>query len=223
MTGEIIIEGKPFHFERLSWVYHEIPDAKFDLGLAKECLLLVKRILDSKSIPFLLMHGTLLGAYRDGGFIPHDIDIDLAIYEKDDEVFKSLIPELYEAGVKICRYHYGIIYSFIYKGVICDIDVIQHARFPYSFRYYRVLTELVPKKYLSGEKNHVFLGSSFLIPMNTEGILAYEYGKDWRIPQKGKQARISPMWMKPFKFVKKGVFFILRKLHLLHARRTMEE
>lgn len=223
MTGEIIIEGKPFCFDKLPWVYHEIPNAKFDLELAKECLLLIKKILDSKGVPFLLMHGTLLGAYRDGGFIPHDIDIDLSIYEKDDEALKSSIPELYEAGIKICRYHYGIIYSFIYKGVICDIDVIQHARFPYSFRYYRVLTELVPKKYLSNVTNYAFLGNSFLIPHNPSAILAYEYGKDWRIPQKGKSANISPIWMKPFKFVKRAVLFILRKLHLLHARRTMEE
>ena len=223
MTGEIIIEGKPFHFERLSWVYHEIPDAKFDLGLAKECLLLVKRILDSKSIPFLLMHGTLLGAYRDGGFIPHDIDIDLAIYEKDDDVFKSLIPELYEAGVKICRYHYGIVYSFIYKGVICDFDVIQNTKFPFKSRYYRVLTELVPKKLLLEYTVLDFLGTSFLIPQRVDELLAYEYGKDWRIPQKGKPANISPLWMKPIRFAKRAFFYILRKLHLHSERKTMED
>ena len=223
MTGEIIIEGKPFYFERLPWIYNEIPNTAYSQDLAKECLFLVKKIMDDKGIPFLLMHGTLLGAYRDGNFIPHDNDLDLGIFEVDDERMKSIIPDLYDAGIKICRYHYGIIYSFIYKGLICDIDVIQKARFPYGFRYVRVLTELVPKKLLSDVASHDFLGASFLIPNRVEDFLAYEYGKDWRVPQKGKSASISPIWVKPFKFVKRAFFFILRKLHLRPERNTMEE
>ncbi len=223
MTGEIIIEGKPFHFERLPWNYNEIPDTAYNQDLAKECLFLVKKILDDRGIPFLLMHGTLLGAYRDGNFIPHDNDLDLGIYEIDDERMKSVIPDLYEAGIKICRFHYGIIYSFIYKGLICDIDVIQNAKFPFKSRYYRVLTELVPKKLLLEYTSYDFLGTSFFIPKRVEDFLAYEYGKDWRVPRKGRSASISPLWMRPFKFIKRGVFFIFRKLHLIHARRTMEE
>lgn len=215
MTGEIIIEGKPFNFERLPWNYDEIPDTVFSQDLARECLFLIKRILDDKGIPFILMHGTLLGAYRDSNFIAHDNDVDLAIYEKDDEVFKSIIPDLYDVGVRICRYHYGIIYSFIYKGLICDFDVIQNAKFPYSFRYFRVLTELVPKTLLSDVESYVFLGSSFLIPQNPAKILAYEYGKDWKTPQQGKSASISPLWMKPFKFIKRAILYIVRKLHLM--------
>lgn len=223
MTGEIIIEGKPFSFERLPWNYNEIPETAYSQNLAKECLFLVKKLLDDRGIPFMLMLGTLLGAYRDGNFIPHDNDLDLGIYEIDDERMKSAIPDMYDAGIKICRFHYGIIYSFIYKGLICDIDVIQDTKFPFKFRYYRVLTELVPKKLLLQYTTYEFLGSSFLIPQRVEDFLVYEYGKDWRVPRKGKSASISPLWMKPFKFVKRVFFFILRKLHLHPEEMTTED
>ncbi|MBO4825939.1 MAG: LicD family protein [Prevotella sp.] len=221
MTGEIIIEGKPFSFEKLPWV--DIPNLVFNKELATECLLIVKEVLDQHNITFVLMHGTLLGAYRDKNFIPHDFDIDLAFYQKDDEAFKSIIPELYEKGIKLCRYHYGIIYSFIFKGLICDFDVICKAEFPLGFRYYRVLTELTPKKYLSTAEPLDFLGKAFMVPANPERIIAYEYGKSWRTPQKGRQGKISPIWMRPFKFMKKAFFFVLRKLHLRKERNTMEE
>ena len=170
MNGEILIEGKPFNFERLPWVWKEIPDTDYSQDLAAECLLKVKEVLDNHHITFLLMHGTFLGAYRDNSFIPHDNDIDLAIYQKDDEAFKSIIPELYENEIKICRYHYGIIYSFIYKGLICDFDLICDARFPFSLRYYSVLKELTPKMYLSQLETLDFLGKTFMVPANPEAM-----------------------------------------------------
>lgn len=221
MTGSIIIEGKPFSFEQLPWV--GIPNLVFNQELATECLLKVKEVLDNHHITFVLMHGTLLGAYRDKSFIPHDNDIDLAIYQKDDEAFKSIIPELYEKGIKICRYHYGIIYSFIYKGMICDFDVICKAEFPFCIRYFRVLTELAPKKYLSKTEPLDFLGKTFMVPANPERIIAYEYGKSWRIPQKGRTGVTSPKWILPFKFMKRAFFFVLRKLHLRKERNSMED
>ena len=221
MNGEIIIEGKPFHFERLPWV--GVPNRVFNQELATECLLKVKELLDIHGITFILMHGTFLGAFRDKCFISHDMDLDLAIYQKDDEAFKSIIPELYENGIKICRYHYGIIYSFIYKGIICDFDVICKAEFPFYIRYYRVVKELTPKKYLSTAEPLDFLGKTFMVPANPEAMLAYEYGKNWRTPQKGRQGRLSPEWMRPFQFAKRAFFFVLRKLHLRPERNTMEE
>ena len=221
MNGEILIEGKPFRFEKLPWV--GIPNLVFNQELATECLLKVKEVLDSHNITFVLMHGTFLGAYRDKSFIQHDNDIDLAIYQKDDEAFKSIIPELYEKGIKICRYHYGIIYSFIYKGLICDFDVICKAEFPSNLYYYRVVTELTPKKYLAKLEPLVFLGKTFMIPANPEALLAHEYGKNWRIPQKGRQGYLSPLWIRPFKFMKRAFNFVLRKLHLRKERNVMEE
>ena len=221
MNGEILIEGKPFRFEQLPW--SGIPNVVFNQELASECLLKVKEVLDSHNITFVFMHGTLLGAYRDKSFISHDIDIDLAIYQKDDEAFKSIIPELYEKGIKICRYHNGIVYSFIYKRLICDIDVICNAEFPFGFRYYRVLTELTPKKFLSSVEPIDFIGHSFMVPANPERLIAYEYGKNWRTPQKGRPGKISSLWMRPFKFVKRAFNFVLRKLHLRKERNVMED
>ena len=42
-----------------------------------------KEALDSINIPFHLHAGTALGAHREKTFIPHDHDIDIAVFAKD--------------------------------------------------------------------------------------------------------------------------------------------
>lgn len=46
--------------------------------------MLVKQYLEFKQIPYTLAYGSLLGAARNGGFIPHDSDIDLYLSIKYD-------------------------------------------------------------------------------------------------------------------------------------------
>lgn len=57
----------------------------------------VKRIFQENNITFFLLFGTLLGAYRDKGFIKGDTDIDLGLFEKDKEKVMCLINDGYFA------------------------------------------------------------------------------------------------------------------------------
>lgn len=58
------------------------------------------RVLDQKAIPYWADAGTLLGAYRYGGAIPWDCDVDLAILELDHDNVKNALrlldPNKYE-------------------------------------------------------------------------------------------------------------------------------
>ncbi len=71
------------------------PGDENTLKIEKEALKEIVRILYQYNITFWADCGTCLGAYRYGGIIPWDFDIDLAILEKDhDNVMKILNAEL---------------------------------------------------------------------------------------------------------------------------------
>lgn len=167
----------------------------FDKGNAKEMLHIIKTIFDANNIHFLLNFGTLLGAVREHDFIGHDVDIDLSLHEKYKLSFYRVLPLLSEKGIILCRQFKDCFFSLYYKGIICDFDVVSEPCFPYSVRYFKVLEKLYPKFYTIETEYIDFLGEQYEIPKEPERFLEYMYGKSWRIPQKGKQARLFPHWM----------------------------
>lgn len=210
--GEIMVNGKPFVFEDMSW--YNSSAKSLDKEDAKYILSTVKRIFDRNGIHFKLNFGTLLGAIREHDFIGHDVDIDLAVHERYREQIISLIPELYDNGIKLCRYFKKDIYSFIYKGIICDIDIVFETPYPYRFWFYRTLEKMYPKKYTIESEYIEFLGEQYEVPKNPERFLEYMYGKNWRIPQKGKQARLFPDWM----IIEKFALRVRRKIRFLKEK-----
>jgi len=78
-----------------------------DEKTAVKCLADMKEVFDNNNITFWLEAGTLLGAYRHGGFIPWDNDIDLGIFIdsiEEESVRKKLAGELMKKGF--------LVYSF---------------------------------------------------------------------------------------------------------------
>lgn len=79
--------------------------------------------MNENDIPYWLEFGTLLGAYRDGDFIPNDIDLDVGAFLKDaNRIYHSLL----KSGFKLVReYHVvgenGLEQTYEYKGVTIDI------------------------------------------------------------------------------------------------------
>lgn len=167
----------------------------FNKDKAREMLSILKEVLLKNDVHFLLNFGTLLGAIRDNDFIPHDYDIDLSMHEKYKPAFIASLPELRDNGIVMCGHYKGNIFSLFYDGIICDIDVVFDMVFPYSLRYYRLLEKCYPKFYTEKTEMITFMGDLFEVPANPERYLKYMYGKNWRIPQKGKHARLFPHWM----------------------------
>ncbi len=65
--------------------YQRRPGDENHLSSAKECLKDVAKVLTEANIPWWVDCGTLLGAYRYGGVIPWDNDIDIAVLLPDFE------------------------------------------------------------------------------------------------------------------------------------------
>jgi phosphorylcholine metabolism protein LicD len=86
----------------------ELP--KMDSKIAIQCLSDMKDVFDDNDIKFWLEAGTLLGAIREGGFIPWDGDIDLGIFEesiRDRSIRKKLSEELSKKGF-IVQYFWNV-------------------------------------------------------------------------------------------------------------------
>lgn len=176
--GEININGKNFIFQDIEITYENA--SIIDPSIAKRNLLDFKKILDKYQVKFLIMHGTLLGAIREHGFIKHDIDIDTCTL--DEKRLVEVIPALDKAGLKLCRYEKNLIYSFIRDGVYIDVYIVNKLQGLIRPFYVRYLWRIIPRKYFRHIKKMDFLGESFNIPSHSIELLEFWYGKEWRIP-----------------------------------------
>jgi len=61
------------------------PGDENNLALHKDCLKEIVNVLTAAKIPFWMDCGTCLGAYRYGGVIPWDYDLDIQIFEHDSQ------------------------------------------------------------------------------------------------------------------------------------------
>lgn len=177
--GEININDKAFFFEDIELTYEQA--TIITPAIAKQNLIIFKKTLDKRRLPFFLMHGTLLGAIREHDFIKHDIDIDTCV--TDEEALKEAIPDLSEAGLKLCRYQEHLLYSFIKDNVYIDVYIVNKLEGLIGLFYVRYLGNIIPKKFFIGSKNILFQGEKFRVPFYTMQLLKFWYGKDWRTPK----------------------------------------
>lgn len=148
--------------------------------IAKENLLLLKSILDTNHLLFLLSFGTLLGAIREHDFISHDEDIDLIMMKKDMTNFLSILFELRKTGFEIVRYESRGFLSIMRKGEYIDIYFFDDYPEDNSLSY--CCRDMYPKAFLEDTAPINFLGETFLAPRNFEKYLEFNYGKNWRTP-----------------------------------------
>ncbi len=183
----IIIAGKPFSYN------DETEDITYDTLTpiseedATKLLALTKSLFDQCGIRFCLAYGTLLGAVRDKSIIKGDEDVD--VYTDNEEKLRNCLPFLFENGLKVCRIEENIYYSFRSDDK-SFIDVYIKKKLPtsiWSLWCDSISGFAVPKWYVSKCDKIVFLGMELLCPHKPERLLAYWYGKTWRIPISGHE------------------------------------
>lgn len=180
---------------------------EFDREVGKEMLLDLKYSLDELQIPFFLLQGTALGAYRDHGFVPTEKDIDLGILiENLSCKVPALLSYLTEMGYEVETRNRTLPFKEPHTIVVYDTSrkakadlVGLHKNEKKGHRYtctpdnpveilepYCIVHEAA---LLENYQTIGLFGEEFLIPSPIETYLEREYGEDWRTPKEDHVSR----------------------------------
>lgn len=151
-----------------------------DKEKARENLSLLKHICSKHNLDFILFFGTLLGAVREQDFISHDEDIDIVMPISDLEHFKDILFILRENGFEVARFERRGFMSIIRNGEYIDIYFFK----PYAKdrRLSTCICELCEVKYINNTMQIKFQEEFYTVPKESEALLDFLYGKDWRTP-----------------------------------------
>ncbi len=153
---------------------------------------------EDSGINVYCVFGTLLGVVRDGGIIPHDFDLDMAIEKKEKlSIFNEALVKSGFTKIRQFELHDEIVLQSWRKYNV-DVDLYSISkdskgyyfntiwRLPYRryetgvYEEYNVLKTRVPEiKDFIKKKIYNF---TVQIPSNYEEVLMTLYGKGWKVP-----------------------------------------
>lgn len=191
-------------YNQLMKVDHRISMKKQNKAFSKyglETLRRAEEAADKAGCTLFLAFGSLLGAYREKGFIPHDIDLDAGMLVS--ERTEAFVKAMEEAGLRHIRQYYvkstGRICEdkFDYKGVHIDIfyfypddegNICCDLCLPHETKDWRTANQTdgfpayvrkVPNSTFSKQN---FLGIECYMPDDTEDWLKVLYGEHFMTP-----------------------------------------
>lgn len=175
-----------FHYNELELF---LGRKKLNLQVSKENLILFNLIVRNTDIRYGLFFGTLLGAIRDEGLIPHDEDIDVYVLEEDKQKFLTLLPVFKSHGLDLVRVEEGYV-SLMRKNDYIDIYFFKKKK-----KYFGKNQRQCGKKYLVDEEHFIntkylnLFGQLFPVPNQPEKLLKKIYGMNWQTPIEGHHAK----------------------------------
>ena len=136
-------------------------------------------ILCKAGVNYKVIFGTLLGLYRDGDLIPHDMDMDIAIQRSDVPKLIKALDTLKGEGFSVVRYTNNILISIGKDGDYIDLYIFNSGKCN--------MYKLTNADWAS--KNTVDLLDWELNTIaNPEAFFKTYYGGDWKTPIKGIHA-----------------------------------
>lgn len=150
-------------------------------------------------LPYVLIDGTLLGAFRDGDFCEGDEDdIDIGVLSEDYELVETLELHLKKRGFQVDDHFYfgDRLEGVKLKRGASHFDVVRISHHPTEPECYSVgrvvrktprgnimdaIAFVYPEHHHFGFDTIEFYGMNFRIPADPEGFLSVRYG-DWRTP-----------------------------------------
>lgn len=175
---------------------------KMDKEKGRLLLLHVADILEELNIPFFLMQGSALGAYRDKGFVSNEKDIDIGILIENFDA-ASIAGSLVQRNIEVETWHRHAPFSFCHTIVayypgfqrgsdnsakmdIVGLHLWKDKRFtctPYDprevLRPYAIVHD---RELLENYQQIEIFGRTFNIPSPIETYLVREYG-NWKTPR----------------------------------------
>lgn len=189
-------------------------DHPLDQEDARFMLLTMKHVLESHGVVVMPIYGTLLGAVREHGFIKHDVDIDLVTYGKNLQKILALCPELEKYDIHLRAYCKPWIITFLYKGIQCDIDMLHESMWPWTKHFYLLSMQYISRSFFDKTEKYELFGEQFTVPASPERLVAYLYGKTWRIPSNTRPHVESYFffWRYAHRFIQKCLRYAKKKL-----------
>lgn len=194
---------KPFYY-----AYKVRLNKKRNQEFSKNAIEVIRKFdecLTHSGIDYCLLFGSMLGAFREKGFIKHDVDIDTAIWYADysDMIQNSLenagfkLVHVFEIDdSKLAREE-----TYVNKNVSIDVFYIYPPldQYPYCSSMwkpvegYSTLEESMKKVgYVEGKRLEMPIKKEFIrvpfenlllpIPSNAEEVLTFYYGEDFMVP-----------------------------------------
>lgn len=200
MENYLLIDGEKFFFQEQKLVHGM---KAMDLAVAEENFRLFQDVVHTSGLRYGLIFGTLLGAIREKGFIPHDEDTDIFLLNEDVDAFLRLLPRLKEKGLEVVRFP-GSYISLMRKNEYIDVYFFVE-RQKWGGRRVRVSRDdfELPARYLEETDSFPFLGVETRVPRQAESVLVKLYGKDWRVPRKDKFAEPNSLNSKISKTIRR--------------------
>jgi len=155
-----------------------------ELFYQMEGLLVLRKVLSSTLKKWFLSGGTLLGAYRDGDFIPWDWDVEVTVLTEEAINKKNLIiNKLLESGFKLKKIDPSKEnFKIVAEGWGTKYEILGRHLDKYGNSRVRLMTK-VPSKFFEKIQIIKLRGHNFPAPSPTEGFLEALYG-NWKIPVK---------------------------------------
>lgn len=151
------------------------------LKILEDLFHVVNEFLISSGEEYWLDFGTLLGYHREGGIIPHDIDIDFSMLEKSyPQVLKikNKLPRGFQFYDTSSR-HNGPKLYISYKGFDADIyfyhEIGDEIRSTEKTKWANEM-QLIPKELVMPISEAEFLNRKTSVPVNPQRYLEYVYG-----------------------------------------------
>jgi len=170
--------------------FHHFPfDAMQPLtNYAYETMADACNILDRIGVKYRLTDGTALGLYRQGEFIKHDNDIDVDIFEVDQNDIKLLINNFIANGYLIGRVavYNGQVQQVIFydeNNVIFDIVIWYQNNKLYVNNSEKGYVRTQEAKYFQSLTEWQYNGFRYQMPGFLEEWMVMRYGPDWKIPK----------------------------------------
>lgn len=170
----------------------------FDSAIAQKVLRECAIIFDNISLSYFLSYGTALGAHRDKGFTPYELDIDIGflvedVVPKTGSLVRDLIDHHYQ--VRTVHGRFTIPYAIVAEKSGIKVDMV--GLIPWNDQVYggglvrldpchdNPDSAVWPGELFEGDLTVHMFGRDWPMPFMIEEYLEHTYGKMWRVPARG--------------------------------------